>query len=38
MCSSDLKDEDFAAACVVFSTLLSVLTIPVVNLASISLF
>ena len=32
------KDEDFAAACVVFSTLLSVLTIPVVNLASISLF
>lgn len=27
------KDEDFAAACVIFSTLLSVVTIPLVNLA-----
>ena len=30
------RDENFAAACVVFSTLLSVLTIPLVNLACIS--
>ena len=30
------KDESFAAACVVFSTLLSVLTIPLVNLACVS--
>lgn len=31
------RDENFAAACVVFSTLLSVLTIPLVNLACVSL-
>lgn len=31
------KDENFAAACVVFSTLLSVLTIPLINLACVSL-